>query len=59
MPIAVHADRHLVLLTNAERRRDYPIGSPRRITFVDLDDPGSGAVLPRRGAPVGAVIVPR
>ena len=59
MPIAVHADRHLVLLTNAEKRRDYPIGSPRRIAFVDLDDPGSGEVLPRRGAPVGAVIVPR
>jgi hypothetical protein len=59
MPVAVHADRFLVLLTSPKDRRAYPTGSPRRLTVVDLEDRGSGALLPRKGAPLGAVIVPR
>jgi hypothetical protein len=59
MPIAVDADRFLVVLRRPENPQDYPIGSPRRLALVDLEDPGSGALLPPRGAPVGAVIVAR
>jgi hypothetical protein len=59
MPIAVHEDRFLVLLRRPANLQSYPTGSPRRLALVDLEDPGSGELLPPRGAPVGAVIVPR
>jgi hypothetical protein len=59
MPIAVHADRFLVLLVRGENKEGYPTGSPRRLTLVDLENPGSATLLPRRGAPVGAIIVAR
>jgi hypothetical protein len=59
MPIAVHAGRFLVVLRRPENPQDYPIGSPRRLAIVDLEDPGSGELLPHKGAPIGAVIVPR
>ena len=58
-PLAVHDDRFLVLMTSRLNKQGYPAGPPRRLGLVDLEDAASGARVPRRGAPVDAVIVPR
>jgi hypothetical protein len=56
-PLAVHRDRFLVLAATRVDKHGYPAGRPR-LRLIDLEDPDSGARVPRSGAPLDALVVP-
>jgi hypothetical protein len=55
-PLAVHRDRFLVLAGTTVDKHGFPAGRPR-LRLIDLEDPDSGARVPRSGAPLDALVV--
>jgi hypothetical protein len=56
-PLAVHRDRFLVLAATPVDKRGFP-AAPPRLRLIDLEDPDSGAPVPRSVAPLDALVVP-